>query len=86
MKNEAKLKEKFENFQSKGFKHIKRENHQKFKPVNDIFYSWLKKCEASGIYINKPLLKVEAMNTKNLLCLPELNGFKAWRDSLKNGN
>ena len=64
MKNEAKLREEFENFQDKGFKHIKRENHQKFKPNNDIFHSWFKKCEASGIYVNGPLFKEEAMNIK----------------------
>ena len=27
VKNEANFREKFENFQEKGFKHIKRENH-----------------------------------------------------------
>ena len=50
----------------KGFKHIKRENHQKFKPINDILYFWFKKCEASGIYVNAHLLKKEAMNINNL--------------------
>ena len=40
VENEAKLREEFENFQGKCFKHIKKENHQKFKPVNDILYSW----------------------------------------------
>ena len=35
----------------KGFKHIKRENPQKFKPINDILYFWFNKCEASGIYV-----------------------------------
>ena len=43
MKNEAKLREVFENFQGKAFEHTKRENHQKFKPINDIFSSWFKK-------------------------------------------
>ena len=36
VRNEAKFREKFEHFQGKGFKHIKRENHQMFKPINDI--------------------------------------------------
>ena len=35
VKKEAKLREEFENFQGKGFKHIKRKNHQKLKPIND---------------------------------------------------
>ena len=37
MKNEAKNLKTF-----KDFKHIKRENNQKFKPINDIIYSWFK--------------------------------------------
>ena len=49
VKNEAKFRGEIENFEGKGFKHIKTENHQKFKPINDILYSWFKKCEASGI-------------------------------------
>ena len=32
-----KLREEFENVQGKFFKHIKRENHQKFKPTNTLF-------------------------------------------------
>ena len=86
MKNEAKFREDYANFQGKGFKHIKRENHQKFKPINDIHYSWFKKCESSGIYVNGPLLKEEAMNIKQSLNLPELDGFKAsegWLDQWK---
>ena len=59
MNEEAQLREEFENFQGKGFKHIKRENHQKFKLINEIFYSWFKKCKASGICVNGPLLKDE---------------------------
>ena len=47
VKNEAKLREEYEIFQGKDFKHIKRENHQKFKLINDILYSWFKKCESS---------------------------------------
>ena len=85
-KNEAKLREEYVNFQGKGFKHIKRENHQKFKPINDILYSWFKKCESSGIYVNRPLLKEEAMSIKQSLNLPELDGFKAsewWFDKWK---
>ena len=64
VKNEAKLREEFENFQGKGFKHVKRENHQKFKPINEILYSSFTKCEASGIYVNGPLLKEETVNIK----------------------
>ena len=73
VKNEAKLREEYENFQGKG----KRENHQKFKPINDILYSWFKKCESSGIYVNGHLLKEETMSIKQSLNLPELDGFKA---------
>ena len=51
----------------KGFKHIKRENRQKFKPINDILYFWFKKCEASGIYVNGTLLKDEAVDIKSNL-------------------
>ena len=86
VKNEAKLREEYENFQGKGFKHIKRENHQKFKPINDILYSWFKKYESSGIFVNGPLLKEEAMSIKQSLSLPELDGFKAsegWLDKWK---
>ena len=49
----------------KGFKYIKRENRKKLKPINVNHYFWFKKCEASGIYVNGPLLK------------KELDGFKA---------
>ena len=76
-KSEQTLREEFANFEGKGFKHINRGSHQKFKAINDILYSWFKKCEASGIYLNKPLLKEEAMNIKQSLNRPELNGFKA---------
>ena len=64
VKNEAKLKEKFQNFQRKRFQHIKRKNNQKFKPFIDILYSLFKKCEASGIYVKRSLLKDEATNIK----------------------
>ena len=56
VKNEAILRKVYENFQGKDFKHIKRENHQNFKPINDIIYSCFKKCEIFGIYVNGPLL------------------------------
>ena len=49
VKNEAKFRKEFENFQGKGCKLIKRENYQKFKS----FFSWFKKCEASAIYVNR---------------------------------
>ena len=86
VKNEAKIRAEYANFHGKGFKHIKRENHQKFKSINDILYSWFKKCESSGIYVNGPLLKEEAMSIKQSLNLPELDGFKAsegWLDKWK---
>ena len=77
LKNERTLREEFANFQGKGFKNINRRSHQKFKAINDILYSWFKKCEASGIYLNGPLLKEEAMNIKQSSNRPELDGFKA---------
>ena len=77
VKNETKLREEFGNFQDKGFKQNKRENHQKLKPMNDILYSWFKKCKPSGIYVNGPLLKEETMNIKQSSSPPELDGFKA---------
>ena len=70
VKNEAKLREEYANFQGKGFKHIQRENHQKFKPINDILYYWFKKCESFGICVNGPLLKEEVMSIKQSLNLP----------------
>ena len=48
------------------------------------FILGLKKCEASGICVNAPLLKEEAMNIKSSLSLPELYGFKVsegWFDN-----
>ena len=84
--NEAKLRKEFENFQSKGCKHIKKRNHQKLKPINDMLYSWFKIYEASSFYIKGPLLKEEAINIKQSLSLPELDGFKAlkgWLDKWK---
>ena len=86
MKNTVKLIEEFENFQCKSFKHIKRRDHQKFKHINDILYSWFKKCEASGISEKGALIKEEAMNIRQSLSLPELDGFKAsegWLDKWK---
>ena len=49
-------------------------------------YSWFQKCEASDIYLNEPLLKEEAMNIKQSLNRPELDGFKVsegWLDKWK---
>ena len=86
LKTEQTLREEFANFQGKGFKHTDSRSHQQFKAINDILYSWFKKCEASGIYLNRPLLKEEAMNIKQSLNRPELNGFKAsegWLDKWK---
>ena len=69
-------------FKAKVFKHIKRKNHQKFKTINDILYSWFKRCEASGIYVNGPLLEQEAINIKQFLSVRELDVFKALEDWL----
>ena len=77
VKNEITLRAEHENFRGKGFKHLKRENHQKYKDINTILYKWFKKCEASGIYISGPLLKEEAISIKDLLKNPDLNDFKA---------
>ena len=65
VKNEAILRGEYENFQGKGFKHLKRENHQKYKAINTILYKWFKKWEASGIYVGGLLLKEEAINIKD---------------------
>ena len=86
VKNLASLKAEYENFQGKGFKHLERENHQKYKAISTILYKWFKKCEASGIYVSGSLLKEEAMDIKDLLNNPDLNDFKAsegWLDKWK---
>ena len=86
VKNEASLRAEYENFQGKGFKHIKRENHQKYKVINLILYKWFKKCKASGIYVSGSLLKEGALNIKDLLSNLDLNDFKAsegWLDKWK---
>ena len=86
VKNEASLRADYENFQGKGFTHLKIENHQKYKAINTILYKWFKKCEASGIYVSGSLLKEEAMNIKDLLNNPDLNDLKAsevWLDKWK---
>ena len=77
LKEEKKLREEYENFQGKGFKHIKRSSQQKYKPINEILYTWFKKCESCGIYVNGPLLVEEAMNIKESLNSPELASFTA---------
>ena len=77
LKEEEKLRTEYENFQGKGFKHINRTSHQKYKPINEILYTWYKKCESSGIYVNGPLLVEEAMNIKESLNRPELASFTA---------
>ena len=33
--NEASLRVQYENFQGKGLKHLKRENHQKYKAISE---------------------------------------------------
>ena len=82
VKNKASLRAEYENFQGKGFKHFKRENHQKYKAINTILYKWFKKCEASGIYVSGSLLKEKAMNIKDFLNNLDLNDFKASEDWL----
>lgn len=47
--NDARFREEYENFLGKGYKHIWRGNHQKFKAIINILYSQYKKCEASGM-------------------------------------
>ena len=42
VKSEASSRAEYENFQGKGFKHLKRENHQKYKTINLILYKWFK--------------------------------------------
>ena len=64
LREEEKLRKEYENFQGKGFKHVNRSSHQKFKPINEILYSWFKNCEASGIYVNGPLHIEKAKNIK----------------------
>ena len=61
LKEEEKLRMEYENFQGKGIKHINRTSHQKYKPINEILYTWYKKCESSEIYVNGPLLVEEAI-------------------------
>ena len=86
VKNDASLRAKYENFQGKGFRHLKRENHEKYKAINTILYKWFKKWKPSGIYVSGSLLKEEAMNIKDLLNNTDLNDFKAsegWLDKWK---
>ena len=73
MKNEANFRYEFGNIK----------NISNYKPINDIIYSWFKTWEPSVIYVNGPLLKEEAMNIKQSLSLPELEGFKDWLDKEK---
>ena len=77
LKNEWTLRKELANVQGKRFKHIKRGCYQKFEEINDILYSWFKKCKASGICLNGLLLKEKAMNIKQSLNRPKLDGFKA---------
>ena len=39
MKNESKPRIELETFQGKDIKHLKRENHQKFKMINEVLYT-----------------------------------------------
>ena len=83
---EVRLRAEYENFHGKNFKHLKRENHKKYKAINTSLYKWFKQCEASGVYVNGSLLKEEAMKIKNLLKNPDLNDFKVsegWLDTWK---
>ena len=40
VKNKASLGAEYENFQRKGFKHLKRENHQNCKAITTSLYKW----------------------------------------------
>ena len=71
LKNERAFRKESANFQGKGFKQINKGIHQKFKAINDILYSWFKNCEASGIYLNGPLLK-QSLNRQ------QSDGFNVW--------
>ena len=73
----ARLRANYKNFQGKGFKNTQRANHQKYKVIKDILYSWYKKCQVSDNYVNGPILKEEAMKMKSSLDQPGLEGFKA---------
>ena len=42
-----------------------------------ILYSWFKKCEASIIYVNGPLLEEEDMNIKQSLNIPKIGCFQS---------
>ena len=86
VKNEESLRVEYENFRRKDLRHLKIENHQKYKAIKTILYKWFKKCEASGIYVSGSLLKEEVMNIKDLLNNADLNDFKAsegWLDKWK---
>ena len=53
IKLEAQLRTEYEKFQGKGFKHLQRQNHKKYK---------VKKYGSSGIFVHEPLLKEEDLN------------------------
>ena len=38
VKNETTLRAEYKNFQGKGFKHLKRQNHQKYQAINSMLY------------------------------------------------
>ena len=86
LKNERAFREESAKFQGKGFKQINKGIHQKFKAINDILYSWLKNCEASGIDLNGTLLKEKGMNIKQSLNRPQSDCFnvsEGWHDKWK---
>ena len=85
VKNEASLRAEYENIRGKGFKHLKRENHQKYKVINTILYKRFKKSEASAICVSGSLHKEEAMNIKNLFNNPDLT-LKPLKAGLINGS
>ena len=82
--NEARAE--YENFQGKSYKHTLRGNHLNFKSINDMLYSWYKKCETSSIYVIGSILKEKSMNIKSLLNQSVLENFRAsdgWLDKWK---
>ena len=83
LKNKKKIREQYEQFHEKN-KGCSRPG--KYKLINDILYDWYQKCCSSGLYLNGPLLKEEAMEIKEQLQDSEFDGFVAsdgWLDKWK---
>ena len=74
---EAQLRAEYENIQDKGYKYTQHGNYQKFKAINQILYSWCKKCEVLDLYVTGPFLKDEAMDIKSSLNQSVLEDVRA---------